>query len=419
MKKLKQREVCTIVTWFFAVVIFLTGCKKDKEEIQPPPAPAATAPLLSGVSAVTTAGPQEYSYLEITSEITSSGGAAITEYGHVYSDLKTQPTLADSIFKKGAYAGTFPVIYKQELSKLKLGMIYYVRPFATNEKGTTYGETVKLTTATRLPELSSESHSVGETFIKITSKLIKDGGGKITQHGHLLFEGSPPGNAPQTVPASAQKTMLGTYTGTLAYSFSSEFPNLKVGTRYSVYAYATNEAGTVYAYSGIQTAGSQEWKFDNFRDAIDIGVSAKDAVWMIAGPSSISPWNVYQLVTDKTAGTTEWVLKGSQLAQRVAVAPDGTAWVVDARALNNRFGRLMTYKDSKWIDVEPFGIEELIYARDVGIGADGSVWIVSNKKVSGGYAIYKVTQLGNQYSFEQKTGGGERVAVDPSGKPGL
>ena len=410
MKKSKKGEIYAITVWVLAVMVFLLGCKKDQEEIQPPP-PVATSPLLSNVSSVTTTGDQQSSFYEITSEIKSSGGAAITEYGHVYSNLNSQPTLTDSTFKKGAYTGTFPFSYKQNLSKLKPGLTYYVRPFATNEKGTTYGETVKLTPAIRLPELSDGSQSVGESFIKITSMLVKDGGGKITQHGHLLFEGSPPAGAPQTAPALSEKTTLGTYAGTLSHSFSSEFTNLKIGTNYSVYAYATNEAGTVYGtLSTIKTAGSQDWAVvapTSFApSSAEIGVSGNDHVWMRGGTSDR---NVYQLVSDK------WELRGTDIAALgMAVAPDGTPWI----SSKSPFAYLTYYKSGKWQVAPLAGFGERPNVIDIAIGADGTMWVIGADE--SGRGVYKVTQFTNgQLSFELKTGlpgYPNHIAADPNGR---
>ena len=46
-------------------------------------------------------------------------------------------------------------------------------------------------------------------------------------------------------------------------------------------------------------------------------------------------------------------------------------------------------------------------ATDIGVGSDGSAWIVGTKKISGGYEIYRWTGG----AWEQKPGGAVRVGV--------
>jgi len=50
-------------------------------------------------------------------------------------------------------------------------------------------------------------------------------------------------------------------------------------------------------------------------------------------------------------------------------------------------------------------------ARDVGVGANGTVWVIGTNQVPGGYGIYRWTGSG----WTNIPGGAERIAVDPSG----
>ena len=52
-------------------------------------------------------------------------------------------------------------------------------------------------------------------------------------------------------------------------------------------------------------------------------------------------------------------------------------------------------------------------ARDVGIGANGAVWIIGTNKVPGGYDIYRWTGS----AWQNIPGGGVRIDVDPQGNP--
>jgi hypothetical protein len=52
-------------------------------------------------------------------------------------------------------------------------------------------------------------------------------------------------------------------------------------------------------------------------------------------------------------------------------------------------------------------------AKDIGIGANGSVWIVGTNPVSGGYGIYRW----DGENWEGVDGGAVRIDVDPQGNP--
>ena len=52
-------------------------------------------------------------------------------------------------------------------------------------------------------------------------------------------------------------------------------------------------------------------------------------------------------------------------------------------------------------------------ARDIGIGGDGSVWVIGSNPARGGYGIYRWT---GSY-WRQIDGAALRISVDPSGGP--
>ena len=52
-------------------------------------------------------------------------------------------------------------------------------------------------------------------------------------------------------------------------------------------------------------------------------------------------------------------------------------------------------------------------ATDIGIGADGSVWIIGTSEVNGGYGVYRWSERG----WEQIDGGTAQISVDNRGTP--
>lgn len=101
----------------------------------PPAAPAVLT--TTGVSNITPNSAQA------SGDITSDGGSPITERGFVYSTTSSNPTTANTkVADASGGTGTFTVT----LSGLNAATFYYVRAYAINAGGTTYGNTVRLST---------------------------------------------------------------------------------------------------------------------------------------------------------------------------------------------------------------------------------------------------------------------------------
>jgi hypothetical protein len=116
-----------------------TACKKSED-----PAPAATAPVLTTVGATNITA----TTATVGGNITSSGGKDVTEAGVVMSVLKPMPTVADEKKTSSTLTGAFSI----NLTGLTSGTTYFVRAYAINSVGTTYGESVILATGNLAPE---------------------------------------------------------------------------------------------------------------------------------------------------------------------------------------------------------------------------------------------------------------------------
>lgn len=77
----------------------------------------------------------------VAGQVTSDGGAAVTARGIVYSTSQS-PTLADIVVTSGSGTGSFSA----DTPTLSAGT-YYLRTYATNSTGTSYGEQVTVTIA--------------------------------------------------------------------------------------------------------------------------------------------------------------------------------------------------------------------------------------------------------------------------------
>ena len=77
----------------------------------------------------------------VEGNVTNDGGSFVTERGICYSIYET-PTLSDSV----RYAGTGIGRFYCEMSNLNNATTYYIRAFATNNEGTSFGEVLTIRT---------------------------------------------------------------------------------------------------------------------------------------------------------------------------------------------------------------------------------------------------------------------------------
>ena len=159
-------------------------------------------------------------------KVTDQGGSAVTERGICWS-TSPSPTTSGSHANSGTGAGEYTV----SLSNLTPGTKYYVRAYATNSQGTTYGEQKDFTTSATLPTVVTGDIS-GTTAL---GEVTNAGGVIVTERGICWGTSHNP-------------TTAGTHgsSGTGTGAFSVELTDLAPGTTYYVRAYAINSAGTAY-----------------------------------------------------------------------------------------------------------------------------------------------------------------------------
>jgi len=114
-----------------SLLLFATSCKEEKEEDK------------VGLPIVSTTAVTDITDITANSggDITSDGGAPITARGVCWSTSQA-PTISDYKTTDGTGVGKFTSL----LSDLSPNTTYYVRAYATNSKGTSYGSAISLTT---------------------------------------------------------------------------------------------------------------------------------------------------------------------------------------------------------------------------------------------------------------------------------
>jgi hypothetical protein len=163
--------------------------------------------------------------------ITSTGGATITARGVCWS-TSSSPTISNSKSSDGTGAGSFV----SSITGLTVATVYYVRAYASNSAGTSYGNEISFTTSAVAPTLTTSSiASITTTTASSGGNISFDGGSSVLSRGICWSTSHDP-----TI--SSSKTTDGTGTGV----FNSSLSALTPGTTYYVRAYATNGAGTGY-----------------------------------------------------------------------------------------------------------------------------------------------------------------------------
>lgn len=190
--------------------------------------------LAMTIPSVTTLAATEISFTSAKTggNVTSDGLSTVTARGVCWSTTPG-PTIAGNKTTNGTGVGTFA----STLTGLTDGTTYYVRAYATNSKGTAYGNEITFSTTAATSATLTTAALTALTLTGVTSggNITNDGGAAVTARG--VVYGTTPGPT-----VTGTKTTNGSGTGT----YVSNVTGLTPGTVYYLRAYATNSKGTVY-----------------------------------------------------------------------------------------------------------------------------------------------------------------------------
>jgi uncharacterized protein (TIGR02145 family) len=232
--------------------------------------------------------------------VTSSGIAPVTDRG-VFWSTGSNPEITGTKVQVGADTGKFST----NLMGLTPGTKYYIKAFATNSIGTTFGEQVSFTTnqVYSLPYFTTNPVT-GFTMNSAQSggNIVYDGGSPVTQCGVCWSTKQSPAT---TDNSTTDLNGNG--------NFSSNLAGLSPNTTYYVRSYAINNLGTAYGNELVfttrtgtvndaegnmyytQTIGTQLWMAENlktrkFSDNSDIPFVPDNAAWGVLSTSGYC-WN--------------------------------------------------------------------------------------------------------------------------------
>jgi uncharacterized protein (TIGR02145 family) len=202
------------------------------------------------------------------SRILSNGGRSITARGVCWSK-SSGPTTSNS----NTMDGTGNSAFSSEVTGLDQNTTYYLRAYATNDQGTSYGNEITFITNRAFPVVTTSSVS------GITSTTASGGGNVTNSKGFsITARGVCWNTLPAPTTANAHTTN-GTGTGV----FTSSITGLQPNTKYYVRAYATSGAGTGYG-NEVSFRTSYQYPTGTFTDARDGKVYTTiiigDQLWM-------------------------------------------------------------------------------------------------------------------------------------------
>jgi len=163
--------------------------------------------------------------------IASDGGSPVISRGICWNSMPN-PTTANFITITGSGAGTFYATMNQ----LSASSVYYVRAYATNSAGTSYGNEVSFTTTNGGITLTTTA------ITDITVNSATSGGNITNNGGSGVMARGVCWSTTQYPTTANSKTTNGSGNGV----FVSELTGLAPNTLYYVRAYATNSLGTSY-----------------------------------------------------------------------------------------------------------------------------------------------------------------------------
>ena len=166
----------------------------------------------------------------LNAEVSSQGGGTVTERGAVWNTTGN-PTVNSNRVSSGSGTG----VYTVKITSLSAGSKYYIRAYAINNFGISYGDEISFTTLFGLATLTTNSVIYFSTTASSGGNIMDNGGSTVTARGVVWNTSGKP-----TI--SDTKSTDGSGIG----SYVSSMTALSPGTTYHVRSYATNSTGTAY-----------------------------------------------------------------------------------------------------------------------------------------------------------------------------
>ena len=307
--------------------------------------------------------------------VTNNGGLSITSRGVCWS-TSPNPDINDSHTTNGTVSGSFT----SYVTGLDPNTTYYVRAYATNSKGTSYGEqrsfkTLNLTT----PTVTTNSvTSITQTTATCGGNVTADGGLSVTSRG-ICWSTS------QNPTTSNEHTTNGTGTG----SFTSNITGLTPNTTYYVRAYAVNSKGTSYgeqkSFTSLQIVTTPTVTVNSVSDITYCSAKSGGNVTSDGGASVTARgvcWSTSQNPTINDSHTTNGTGTGAFTSNLTELTPN-TVYYLRAYATNSKG---TSYSEQKSFTTQVTTMPTVTTGSVSGIAQDGAT-CGGNVTSDGGAAV--------------------------------
>jgi hypothetical protein len=194
-----------------------------------------TSSVLPIVTTTSTIASITISGATVSGNVASSGGSSVTARGIQHSLIPNMTSgTTDVPFSSGG-TGTYSVA----LTGLTLGTTYYVRAYATNTTGTSYGAIYNFTTLGGPLVETVIPYSITSSTAQVGCNILSIGGSNLTARGVVISTSPGP-------TLSTGSVFSDLYYGSAVPQYLTKLTSLNKDTTYYIRAYATNTQGTSY-----------------------------------------------------------------------------------------------------------------------------------------------------------------------------
>lgn len=269
------KNICILFVFLISSMIFVSSCEEEE------PTTSTTTTTRTSTPTVTTSSAQATGINSGTSggNVTDDGGENVTERGIVWN-TGSGPTVESSYLnQEGSGEGSFT----SAMTNLTASTTYYVRAYAINSEGTSYGNELSFTTLSEDPPSVTTSSATDITYSSATipAEVTDQGTYSVTERGivYATFQ------SPTLEDASYVSNAAGTG------SYSTNLESLNEGTTYYARGYATSSAGTSYgnqiSFSTVDLNdlsfnfdGTNDYVYVEDRDNLDLTTKYTLEAWI-------------------------------------------------------------------------------------------------------------------------------------------